>query len=188
MPGAAEELGLGLVTGVILGFLLQKGRASRHDVVVGQFLLREWTFAKILVTSIAVGAVGVWALATLGVTAMTPEPAQLVGLLVGAVLFGVGMIVLGYCPATAIAAAGEGKRDGRVGVAGMAFGAFLFVVTYDLVVPLQRDLANLGPVTWPGVTHSSPWPWIAGVGAVVLAVWAVTRIRLRRALAARSGR
>ena len=185
---AAEELGLGLVTGVALGFLLQKGRASRHDVVVGQFLFREWTFAKIFATSIAVGAVGVWGLATLGVTAMTPEPAQLVGLLVGAVMFGVGMIVLGYCPATTLAAAGEGKRDARVGIAGMAFGAFLFVVLHDVVVPLQRALADLGPVTWPGVTHSSPWPWIAAVGAVVLVVWAVTRIRLRRAHAARTGR
>lgn len=188
MPGATEELVLGLLTGVLFGFLLQKGRASRHDVVVGQFLFREWTLAKIFATAIAVGAVGVWGLATLGVTAIRPEPAQLVGLLVGAVLFGVGMIVLGYCPGTAIAAAGEGKRDARVGIAGMAFGAFVFVVTHDVVVPLQRAIADLGPVTWPGVTRSSPWPWIGGVGTLALVLYAVTRIRLRRAHAARSSR
>jgi uncharacterized membrane protein YedE/YeeE len=174
-------MAFGLGAGVALGFLLQKGRVTRHEVVVGQFLLRDFTLAKILLTAVAVGAVGVWGLASVGLTTIAPEPAQLVGVLVGAALFGVGVVVLGYCPAGAIAAAGEGKHDARVGVAGMIFGAFAFVVTYDVVVPALRALSDLGAITWPALTRSSPWPWVGGVVGLALTVYAITRARLHRA-------
>lgn len=181
MPGTVAELALGLGTGIAFGFLLQKGRASRHEVVVGQFLLRDFTLLKIFATAIAVGAVGVWAMATAGLTTVAPAPAELARLLAGGVVFGIGLVVLGYGPGGALAAAGEGKRDGRVGVAGMVFGGFVYVVTHDVVVPALETLADLGPITWPSLTRSSPWLWVAGVGLVASAIYAGTRARLRRA-------
>jgi hypothetical protein len=174
------ELALGLVTGLAFGFLLQKGRAAKHDVVVGQLLLRDWTLAKILATAIAVGAVGVWAMVALGWVTVQPVPAQLGGVLVGAVTFGVGLAILGYCPATTIVAVGEGKQDARVGLAGMVAGGFLHVVAHDAVAPAQRAIADLGPITWPDLTRSSPWHWIAGVVAIALALYTATQLRLRR--------
>lgn len=43
------KLALGLLTGIVFGFLLQKGRAAKFHVIVGQFLLRDWTVVKIMV-------------------------------------------------------------------------------------------------------------------------------------------
>lgn len=181
MLDSPAELVLGLVTGLGFGFLLQKGRASKHDVVVGQLLLRDWTVMKILATAIAVGAVGIWGMVALGWATVDPVPAQLGGVLVGAVIFGVGLAVLGYCPATTVVAVGEGKQDARVGLAGMFAGGFLYVVAHDAIGPARRAIADLGPITWPDLTRSSPWQWIAGVIAIALALYTVTQIRLRRA-------
>ena len=49
---------LGLLTGVVFGFLLQKGQVAKHAVIVGQLLFRDWTVAKIMGTAVAVGTVG----------------------------------------------------------------------------------------------------------------------------------
>lgn len=45
---------LGLFTGIIFGFLLQKGRVAKHDVIVNAFLLKDLTAVKIMATAAAV--------------------------------------------------------------------------------------------------------------------------------------
>ena len=62
MFDSPDKLLLGLVTGVAFGFLLQKGRVAKFPVIVGQFLLKDWTVVKVMATAVAVGAVGVYAL------------------------------------------------------------------------------------------------------------------------------
>ncbi|HER43619.1 MAG TPA: YeeE/YedE family protein, partial [Candidatus Eisenbacteria bacterium] len=37
------QLSLGFAAGIIFGFLLQKGGATRYDVIVGQLLLTDFT-------------------------------------------------------------------------------------------------------------------------------------------------
>lgn len=56
------KLALGLGTGVVFGFLLQKAQVAKYRVILGQLLLRDWTVAKTMLTAVAVGAVGVYAL------------------------------------------------------------------------------------------------------------------------------
>lgn len=127
---------LGLLTGVAFGFLLQKGRVAKLPVIVGQFLLEDWTVAKIMGTAIAVGALGLHVLLALGLTELSIRPLFLGGTIGGAVLFGIGMAVLGYCPGTGVAASGEGHRDAWVGVVGMFAGAVAFVASYPWLQPL----------------------------------------------------
>jgi hypothetical protein len=45
-----DKLILGFLTGVLFGFLLQKGRVAKFEVIVGQFLLRDWTVVKTMGT------------------------------------------------------------------------------------------------------------------------------------------
>jgi uncharacterized membrane protein YedE/YeeE len=105
------------------------------------------------------------------------KPVQLGAILVGALLFGVGMAVLGYCPGTTIAAIREGRRDAVAGFAGMLAGAAVFVAGYRQLEQLQKSIADWGEVTWPQVTATSPWPWVIALGLVALAAWAVVRRR-----------
>jgi uncharacterized membrane protein YedE/YeeE len=171
------KLALGLLTGVLFGFILQKSRAAKHSVIVGQLVLRDWTVTRIMGTAVAVGSVGVYALVALGMTSLDVKPAQLGGVMVGALLFGVGMAVLGYCPGTTVAAMGEGRRDAMAGFAGMLVGAAVFVAGYRQLEQLQKSIADWGKVTWPEVTATSPWPWIVGLGLVALVAWALARRR-----------
>ena len=113
------KLVLGLISGVLFGFLLQKGRVAKFRVIVGQFLLKDWTVVKVMLTAVAVGAVGVWLMLAMGMTSLHIKPAAFGGVVIGAILFGCGMAIFGYCPGTGVAACGEGRRDAMVGVLGM---------------------------------------------------------------------
>jgi uncharacterized protein len=172
-----DKLALGLVTGIAFGFLLHKGRVARHHVIVGQLLLRDFTVMKIMLTAVAVGAIGVYALVELGVTHLDIKPAGLGGVLVGAGLFGIGLALLGYCPGTTIAAAGEGRRDAFAGIAGMLGGALLFVLAFPWLSAVRPALADYGETTLPELTGSSPWLWLVAVSLAGVALYLADRWR-----------
>jgi len=163
MFDSPERLLLGLFTGILFGILLQKGRVAKFSVIVGQFILRDWTVAKVMGTAIAVGSVGVYALVISGHATLHIKPFLLGGVLLGGVCFGIGMAVYGYCPGTGVAACGEGKPDAMVGVLGMLTGALIFVATYPLLQPIITGLGNMDKMTLPEMTGTSPWLWIAGI-------------------------
>ncbi|WP_418316980.1 YeeE/YedE thiosulfate transporter family protein [Piscinibacter sakaiensis] len=173
MFDSPEKLLLGLVSGVVFGFLLHKGRVARFDVIVAQLLLKDWTVVKIMATAVAVGAVGVHLLVAAGIATLHVKPALLGGLIVGGLLFGLGLALYGYCPGTGVAASGAGHRDAAVGVAGMLSGALLFVLGYPLWKPVIESVADWGELTLPEASSSSTWLWVAIVtGALsLLLLW-----------------
>ena len=157
------KLALGLFTGFLFGFLLQKGRAAKFHVIIGQLLLKDWTVVKIMGTAVVVGAVGVYALVEGGLASLHVKPLLLGGVLLGAVFFGIGMAVFGYCPGTSVAACGEGRRDALVGVVGMLAGAALYVALFPVLQPVVRILGDAGEITLPQLAGTSPWPWLVGL-------------------------
>lgn len=165
-----EKLALGLCTGVLFGFLLQKGQVARFHTILGQLLLKDWTVLKVMTTAIVVGAVGVFALVSLGAASLHIKPFLLGGVLFGAVAFGVGMAVFGYCPGTSVAASGEGSRDALVGVLGMLAGAGAFVLTRPWLEPVIKGLGDLGKVTVPELLDVSPWVVLPALAILVAGV------------------
>ncbi|MDE3166670.1 MAG: YeeE/YedE family protein, partial [Acidobacteriota bacterium] len=107
----AGKLLLGLLTGFAFGILLQKGQVTKYPVIVGQLLLRDFTVLKTMLTAVVTGGIGVYILKALGLASLHVKPAQLVAVCGGGVIFGVGMVILGYCPGTGVAAAAEGRGD-----------------------------------------------------------------------------
>ena len=164
MFDSPEKLALGFVTGVFFGFLLQKGRVAKFEVIVGQFLLRDWTVVKTMGTAVVVGAIGVYALvaadlASLHITTMRCSEGCWWEQSVSASAWR----VFGYCPGTSVAGCGEGRRDAMVGVVGMLFGCSAFVAAYPALQPLINSIADWGKVTVPEITKTSPWLWIVGL-------------------------
>jgi uncharacterized membrane protein YedE/YeeE len=176
---------MGLGTGGAFGVLLQKGRAAKYDVIVDQLLLKDGTVAKIMGTAAAVGSFGVHALVRSGHAKLEVKPLRVGGIVGGAVLFGTGMAVLGYCPGTTLAAIGEGRRDAIAGALGMLAGAGLFVSAYPKLKPIL-EAGDFGKVTLPQATHTSPWPWVTALGAAVLIGSALSPARPRRFAALRA--
>ena len=143
------KLVLGLLTGIVFGFLLQKGRAAKFHVIIGQFLLKDWTVVKIMGTAVIVGSIGVYALVAMDLASLHVKPLLLGGVLLGAVCFGIGMAVFGYCPGTSVAACGEGRRDAMVGVLGMLVGAAVYVALFPALQPIIKGLGDAGEITFP---------------------------------------
>lgn len=155
-----DRLVLGLATGIVFGFLLQKGRVAKYQVILGQLLLKDWTVLKIMLTAIAVGAIGVYGLVALGMANLHIKPVLLGGVLIGGILFGIGITIFGYCPGTGVAACGEGRKDAMVGVAGMLAGAGVFVGWYPVFLSIIESLGDEGKVTVPDATGISAVVWV----------------------------
>lgn len=159
-----RRLTLGALTGLMFGALLQKGRVAKYEVILAQLFGREHTVVKVMGTAAAVGAVGVHALAHVGRVQLDVKPLQWRALVAGGVAFGAGLAVLGYCPGTALAAVGEGRKDAVAGTLGMLCGAALFVRAAPRLTPvLEKD--DRGKVTLPALTRTRTWPWVAALAA-----------------------
>ena len=153
---------LGGLTGFVFGFLLQKGGVTRFDVIVGQFLLRDFTVAKVMLTAMVVGGAGVYGMLALGmIEGLHVKAAFLLANAVGGVIFGVGMAVLGYCPGTGVAAIGDGSRDAAAGVVGMLFGAATYAEAHAWFARHLLPVGDLGKETMVTLTGLSPW-WFLG--------------------------
>ncbi|MEO8325724.1 MAG: YeeE/YedE thiosulfate transporter family protein [Nitrospirota bacterium] len=155
-----DRLVLGLVTGILFGFLLQKGGVAKYQVILGQLLLKDWTVLKIMLKAIAVGAIGVYGLVALNMAKLHIKPVLLGGVLLGGILFGIGIAIFGYCPGTGVAACGEGRKDAMVGVAGMLAGAGVFVGMYPKFSSIAESLGDEGKVTLPDATGIPAVVWI----------------------------
>jgi uncharacterized protein len=157
----------GLLVGFVFGFLLHRGGVANYPVIVGQFLWVDHTVLKVMLTAIVVGAVGVYGMLGLGwIEGLLVKPAVLAANLAGGLVFGVGMVGLGYCPGTGCAAAASGSRHAWFGLLGMVFGAAVFTQTFPWVERTFLSTLDLGKVTLAEVSGVDPWVWIAGLVAL----------------------
>ena len=167
MFDSPEKLALGFITGIVFGFLLQKGRVGKFEVIVGQFLLKDWQVLKVMLVAMAVGSIGVYGLVQADLATLSIKPFLYGGVLIGAVLFGIGMAVFGLCPGTSVAACGEGNRGAMIGVLGMLTGATVFVAAYPVIEPMIKGFGDGGKVAIPDLLGVSPWVVIVGLLVVV---------------------
>jgi hypothetical protein len=163
---------MGGVTGFLFGFLLQKGGVTRFSVIVGQFLLKDFTVLKIMLTAIVVGSVGIYGMRALGFDIdLHIKATALLGNALGGLIFGAGMAVLGYCPGTAVAAIGEGSRHAVPGVIGMIVGAGLYAEVYPWVKANILNIGNIGKATLPSMTGWSAWWFILALFVLAMGIF-----------------
>jgi hypothetical protein len=176
-----EKLILGLISGVLFGFLLQKGQVTRFRTVVGQFLLRDFTVLKVMLTAVVVGGIGVYAMHGFDWVSLHIKPLVLGGVIGGGLIFGIGMALLGYCPGTGVAAIADGSRHAVFGVLGMLTGAALYAEVHPLMKATLLKMGVYDKVTLPDVTGFSPWLFLVAlaVGSTLVFV-AIERWQRRR--------
>jgi len=169
---------LAVVFGFIFGLLLQRGRVANYNVIVNQFRLKDFTVLKVMFTAIVVGGIGVLALHQMGHAAYNIKPANMLGVILGAGIFGVGMVTYGYCPGTGVAAVATGSVHALVGFAGMLVGGILYALSFSWVNEHILNVAALGKVRLPDVTGIADWIWfvILAVTAVIV-FYAIERVK-----------
>ena len=167
---------LAIPFGMLFGVLLHRGGVANYNVIVNQFRFRDFTVLKIMLTAILVGGVGVWALHGMGHAQYQVKPANLLGVALGAALFGIGMVLYGYCPGTGVAAIATGSLHALVGFAGMLAGAVLYALSYPWVEKHIQPVAALGKVRLPDITGIPDLGWLAILLAIAGGVfWLLER-------------
>ena len=167
-----NELIYGLITGIIFGFLLQKGRVIRYDKQLGALRLIDMTIVKFMLTTVLVAMVGVYLLKDLGLVKLSIKPTILGGNIIGGLIFGFGWALLGYCPGTSLGALGEGRWDAIWGILGMLAGAAIFAEFYPALKTSVLTWGVYGKITIPKMLGINHW--------IVIVIFAVLTLLLFR--------
>lgn len=159
----------GLAFGIVFGFLLQKGGATKYDVIIGQLLLTDFTVLKIMLSAVVTGMIGIFALKTFGLVELSPKKGSAGRNIVGGLIFGAGFAVLGYCPGTLAGAVGNGYLDALVGgLAGIIIGAGLFASFYPRLRDGILKVGDFGDLTLPKLFKVNDWFIVIPVGVLII--------------------
>jgi uncharacterized membrane protein YedE/YeeE len=161
--GEGTSLVIALVIGFFFGLFLERGGLGNPHKLTGVFYLTDFAVPKAMFTAILVASTGLYLMGDLKVLDMTKlwiVPTYFWPQMVGGSLFGIGYLVAGYCPGTAVAGLGSGRLDALVTIFGMIAGSLLFAVVYPAVEQFYLS-SKMGTVTLPGVLGLNHWIVIA---------------------------
>ena len=131
--------------GLVFGVLLHKGRVTDYNVIVNLFRLKDYTVLKVMLTAILVGGVGVGLMMSGGLLeGWHIKDMNVLGVVLGGTLFGIGMVLYGYCPGTGVAAIATGSVHALVGFVGMVVGGVIYAMTYASVKSSILSVGAMG--------------------------------------------
>lgn len=169
-----------LLFGLAFGFLLQKGGAAKFNVLIGQLLLQDWTVAKIMMSAILVGMIGIFILHRAAKVNLHLKPTRLGANIIGGLIFGAGFALIGYCPGTAAAALGQGNWDALFGMAGLVVGSYVYAELSGWLKETGEKWGELGKVTIPDLVKAPRGPFVVGmVVLLALCLVALERFTVR---------
>ncbi len=151
------ELFLGVCTGILFGFLLQKGQVLRFEKQVGFLRLKDMTIIKFMLSAVLVGMVGIYLFKDLGIISLKIKATHIGAQTLGGLLFGIGWAIFGYCPGTAIGALGEGRWHVLWGVVGMLAGAAAYAEAYPFLKTTVLSWGSYGKITFAELLHVNHW-------------------------------
>lgn len=174
---------LGLLSGILFGFVIQRVGATNPDKMARAHLMIEPQIPQFMLTAVIFSAIGLLGLQAFGVGTTNPLPLSIVATGLAGLLFGIGWGVTGYCPGTTWAAAGEGRMDAVFALLGGLAGTACFAHLHETLIPLLYMPSNQGPLTlynWVTQPGLAVIILIAAFGAGVLAIgifWGRCRVR-----------
>ena len=177
---AAPKLMAGVMFGLAFGFLLQKGGVGKFNVLIGQLLLQDFTVAKVMLTAIVVGMIGVFTLHHFGKVKLHLKPTRIGANVIGGLLFGAGFALLGYCPGTVAVALGQGSWDALFGIAGLVAGSWIFAELSGWSKRTVETWGDLGKVLLPDLLRVPRTTVVIGLaGALITIILVLERFTIR---------
>lgn len=174
-----------LLIGMLFGASLDLAGFGSPRRLNAQFLLRDFSMFKVMFGAIVFAASIYFLLLGVG---LSPVPKAIIPtldltVLVGGLLLGVGLVLGGYCPGTALTGAAGGRID--------AFLFFLMMYPgYRFWVWLEPQLtlnlhAPLAPknMTLPDLLDAHPMAILVGLGVACLLGWRVGNFFETKAIA-----
>jgi uncharacterized membrane protein YedE/YeeE len=162
---SAVNLWLALPIGFVFGFALFHAGFTDSRRIAWAFYFKDVGVPVVMFSAIATGMLGLWGLSLIGVLDISEVyllPTFLLPMAIGGLIFGLGMVIGGYCPGTAAAAIATGKIDALIFVVGFLIGSLIFGDYF----PVWGDFYNSD---YLGVYRLDQWLGI-GLGPMVLII------------------
>jgi len=164
-----STLAWGFLFGILFGFLLQKGGVTKHDVILGQLLLEDFTVIKIMLSAVVTGMIGIHLMKSLGWIQLNPKSGSWGKNAIGGLIFGLGFALLGYCPGTIAGAIGNGYLDALMGgLTGILLGSGLFAAAYPKLRNGILRKGDFGDLTLPQLLKVNDWIVIAPLSGILI--------------------
>ena len=160
---------LAIIVGFFFGAVLERAGFISTRKLTGVFYFDDFAVLKVMFTGIVVAGVGLYLLGDIGVIDLGKvyfPKTYWISQLVGGLLFGVGFMISGYCPGTAVVSFASGSLDAIAVILGMITGMWIFGGLFDLWKGLYYA-GNVGRVTLPqlfGLNH-----WIVLLLVIIMA-------------------
>lgn len=163
-----------VLIGMLFGFVLERAGFGSAKKLAAQFYLRDMAVLKVMFTGIITAMLLIYwtvGLGALDFDRLWINPTYLGSGVLGGLLFGVGFVVGGYCPGTALVALATLKLDGLFFVLGVLGGIFAFGFTIAPLDHFWNHSGAYGTLTlfdWLGI---SPAVTVALVVVMALAMF-----------------
>lgn len=157
---------VGLATGLVFGFALEKSRVFEPGIIVGQMQLRNFLMLKVFLAAVVVGLVVLAVMNGVFGVKLQLKPLLWRADIIGGLILGVGIALAGSCPGTSLAQLGAGYRDAWFIVLGGIAGA----MAYGYVdAPLTTMFAEKGDKLSFATLLGLPF-WVAALGLAAMIV------------------
>lgn len=171
-----SQLVIGLFSGIIFGFIIQRVGATDPDRMGRAHLMQDPDIPRFMIAAVVLSAIGLFGLQAVGVGQTMILPLSLVATTLAALIFGVGWGLCGYCPGTTWAAVGEGRIDALFALIGGMFGAGLFAQMHETLIPMLYSPTNIGQITVADWVGSEPNGLLIVVFTFSAAIWIIGRV------------
>ena len=161
------SIALILLIGFVFGVIIQWSRVDTFDKIAGFAMLKGFKVPKMLFLSIGVASIGLFFMIKMGWAEYHIKPITLGGLILGGIIFAIGMAILGLCPGTGPVAVSEGNIDVLVGLIGGLLAGALFTYLYPDLKAIMGP--NYGKLTLTQLIDGSWFIFLYGAALIVIA-------------------
>ena len=155
---------IGLATGMVFGFALEKSRVFEPGVIVGQMQLRNFLMLKIFLAAVITGLIVLAVMNGMFGVKLSLKPLLFKADIIGGLILGAGIALAGACPGTTLAQIGAGYRDAIFILLGGVAGA----LTYGYFdAPITAVFAEKGDKVGFDQLLGLPF-WMAAIASALL--------------------
>jgi uncharacterized membrane protein YedE/YeeE len=133
-----------LLIGFVFGAIILYSRLDKFEKMAGFMIFEDTLVPRMAMTTVALSSIGFYFLNQAGYATFAVKPVILGGLIIGGILFGIGLVILGKCPSAFFVSVSAGRVDALVGVIGGMFGGLVFTYFYPWISKIMRP--NLGEI------------------------------------------
>ncbi len=117
---------IGLATGIVFGFALEKSRVFEPGIIFGQMQLRNFIMLKMFFAAVIAGLIVIAVMHGAYGVKLNLKPLLFKADIIGGLILGVGVALAGACPGTTLAQIGAGYRDAWFVLLGGLTGALVY--------------------------------------------------------------